>query len=199
MPSRDKLDSQIVRRYRAGETLQRIGDALGFSAWGVWYRLKKLGVPRRSAGRPKGSTHELKLTLAQRERMLADLRAEKYESMQECADAYGISRDAVRQHARSAGLDVYSKRRRAARAKARLAELAQKRAKQREAQQKARMRTYRELSKLWIKGLTGEAVASRLGIPLSQVKAALIYCRKHHPALVPRRRAPRNSRRMSPP
>ncbi len=51
-------NSEIVRRYRSGESLTQVAAGMGMTKTAVHQVLRKLGVPRRAAGPRRSKTRD---------------------------------------------------------------------------------------------------------------------------------------------
>ena len=169
---------EIARLYLAGRSLPDVATELGTTSGIVHNVLVKLGVPRRSVGRPAGRLSPGKITLEQRAELYEDLRSGRFAHMGKIADKYGLSRERVRQFAAKAGVITYthSVRRVSTENRTRAARAARLSAK--EARRKL-------VAEMWLAGATAAEVGRAIGKSGSSVAGMIAYYRTQFPADFP--------------
>ena len=185
MPKHPRLTEsdlqEIARVYLSGRTIPEVAADLGLLRGTVYNVLKRLGVPRRSVGRPAGRLSHGKITLERRAELYEDLRSGRFRHMGLIADKYGLSRERVRKYAGMAGVVTYTnpvrkviteKRTREARA----ARLAAKEAR----------RTM--LTRLWQSGASFPEMSRAIGPSPRSISGIIAHYRRQFPADFPPRR-----------
>ena len=175
-----KLRSEeVARQYLAGHTMQAIAAMLKMSPSAVHHALLRQGVKRRPPG------HGLALY---REDLHADLRAGGLPTLCAIARKYGLSREAVRLHARAIGVTRYTlqSRAEAARERQRQRQLARDAA---DAARRAEKEAFRRrVAALWQRGAPCGEIARVLGLASHRrANELIIDLRSRYPAEFPNR------------
>ena len=106
---------QITTRYANGEPVPALAKEFGLSTRRLYTALRRAGAPIRPRGLPPGTELKGKLTVAQREQLVADLRSSKQPTLRAIGKKYGVTREMVRVYAEKAGVTYYRRAERYAR------------------------------------------------------------------------------------
>ena len=171
-------DQEICTRYQAGETGPALAKATGVSTTRIYKALRAAGIPIASVGLRRGSKIEHTLTFAQRDALIADLRAVTLPTLAAIAKKYGTTRENIRQHAAAANITYYTNAARRARTAARKAQVAAARAQRKAARLDA-------LEALWKAGASSAEIYEKLGIANATLR--IVAFRKLYPDRFPYR------------
>lgn len=178
-------NAKIVRAYQSGKILKEVAAMAGVPIPYIVRILNEEGIPRRGPGHNILDPNCKRLWPAETEALRADIAAGEMPTLKAIAKKYGITREAVRQHAKIIGQTRYTMKGRSEalrpqrdKAKAERKKAAQQRAEEKAAKKRARAEV---IAKLWQAGMPIEAIRKETG------GTNIVWLRENYPELFPYR------------